>query len=255
MKTFATLFAIGFVSLVSAGIVKADEAGNQDKSGTDPTKFLPTITLRNDFIATTNNDYVNTFNLIYIHPFQDRLNLRTKLPIVATDIAGDGDFGIGDLSLRLNWLAHVDQQKGILLGFDSKIPTATDDVLGGEKWVISPLITYAWFINKNTIFAPSYQHDFSFAGDDDRADVNQSVFDLYFVFTSDDKKQFIQVDPQIILDWENDKEQFIFKTTFGQRVGSLWGGAVNFTVAPSVGIGNDRPYDWGVEVGLTVVGF
>jgi hypothetical protein len=35
----------------------------------------------------------------------------------------------------------------------------------------------------------------------------------------------------------------------------LFGGTLNGYIQPGVGIGQGRPYDWNIEVGVTVVGF
>jgi hypothetical protein len=121
---------------------------------------------------------------------------------------------------------------------------------------VSPLVTYAIFLNKNMIFAPTYQHNFSVAGEDNRKDVNETVLDFYFVYTADDKQSWITVDPALGIDWEGDEDTpFSVEVQFGRRLGTLWGGAFNGYIQPGVGIGNDRPYDWNIEIGINVTGF
>lgn len=208
-------------------------------------------------IRTTNEAWSNVTAASYVQPFADaRMNLRLKVPAVWTDAAGDGEFGLGDVSLRYNWLASITQSYGLLVGAELVGDTATEDVLGRGKWTIGPLATYAMFINKNVIFAPTYQHNISFAGDSDRADVNESVIDLYMVFTADDKQSWFIVDPTLVVDWENEENTpFTVELEYGRNVGKLFGGALNAYVRPGVGIGQDRPYEWNVEFGFAVVGF
>jgi hypothetical protein len=232
---------------------------SEDKSGTDPTKFLRSARVTNEYAATTNDDYVNTLAFSYVQPFASQtMNLRLKVPVLATDIdGGDGaQWGIGDVSLRYNWLADITKSYGLLVGAELVADSASEDVMGRGKWIVSPLVTYAMFLNKNMIFAPTYQHNFSFAGDEDRKDVNETVLDFYFVYTADDKMSWITIDPALVIDWEGDEDTpFSVEVQFGRRLGTLWGGAFNGYIQPGVGIGNDRVYDWNIEIGVNVTGF
>jgi hypothetical protein len=233
------------------------EAKSEDKSGTDPTKFLRTLGLRNEYQRLPNDKTFNVTTFTYIEPFADgRMNLRLKAPFAYTDATGDDEFGLSDLSLRYNWLAYVDATQGLLLGADLTADTASDDVLGRGKWTIGPSVTYAMFLSPTMIFAPAYQHNISFAGDEDRKEVNESVIDFYMVFTAQDKTSWLIVDPTLIVDWETEQNTpLTLEVEYGRNVGSLLGGAFNLYVRPGVGIGQDRPYDWNIEVGCTVVGF
>lgn len=232
-------------------------AATEDKSGTDPTKFLRTLGLRNEYQRLTNDKSFNLTTLTYIQPFADgRMNVRLKAPLAYTDATGDDEFGLSDISLRYNWLAHVDASQGILLSADLTADTASEDVLGRGKWYIAPGLTYAMFLSPTMIFAPAYQHNISFAGDDNRNDINESVIDFYFVFTAADKKSWFTIDPTLVIDWENDENTpLTLELEYGRNIGTLWGGALNAYIRPGIGIGQDRPYDWNVEVGFTVVGF
>ncbi len=232
-------------------------AATEDKSGTDPTKFLRTLGLRNEYQRLTNDKSFNLTTLTYIEPFADgRMNVRLKAPLAYTDATGDDEFGLSDISLRYNWLAHVDASQGILLSADLTADTASEDALGRGKWYIAPGLTYAMFLSPTMIFAPAYQHNISFAGDDNRNDINESVIDFYFVFTAADKKSWFTIDPTLVIDWENDENTpLTLELEYGRNIGTLWGGALNAYIRPGIGIGQDRPYDWNVELGVTVVGF
>lgn len=241
----------------AAAVGEGGTAAGADKSGTDPTKFLRTLSVRNEYQRLTNDTSFNITSLTYIEPFAGgRANVRVKAPVVYTDATGDDEFGFGDLSVRANWLPIVDAERGILFGAEVIGDTASEDVLGRGKWILGPSVTYAMFVSPRMIFAPAYQHNVSFAGDNDRGDVNESVIDLYMVFTAADKRSWFIVDPTLVVDWENDENTPVtLEVEYGRNVGALWGGALNAYVRPGVGIGQDRPYDWNVEVGFTVVGF
>lgn len=123
-----------------------DSSASIDKSGTDPTKFLRTLSLRNEYQRLPNETSFNITSLTSIEPFADgRMNLRLKAPFVYTDAAGDDEFGLGGLSLRYNWLPIVDREKGVLLSAELIGDTAIEDVLGRGKWIIGPSVTCAMF--------------------------------------------------------------------------------------------------------------
>lgn len=256
-SVFFTLAHTGGEPASSAPTAAAQPATDTDKSGTDPTKFLRTLGLRNEYQRLTNDKSFNLTTVTYIEPFADgRMNLRLKAPLAYTDATGEGEFGVSDVALRYNWLAHVDTSKGILVGADLTADTASEDVLGRGKWIVSPLVTYAMFLSPTVILAPTYQHNISVAGDSGRKDVNESVIDLYMVFTATDKKSWLVVDPALVIDWEAERNTpFTLEVEYGHTIGTLFGGALNAYVRPGLGIGQDRPYDWNIEVGLTVVGF
>lgn len=235
----------------------ASEQADTDKSGTDPTKFLRTLKLVNEFQGLTTDNYFNITSLQYIQPFADaKMNLRVKVPLAWTDAQGDGETGLGDIQLRYNWLSYADTKQAVLLGAELTADSASEDVLGRGKWIISPLVTYAMFLNKNVIFAPTYQHNLSFAGDGDRGDVNESVLDFYLVMTADNKKSWVTIDPTLGIDWENDERMpFSVEVELGRNIGTLLGGALNAYLRPGIGIGQDRAYDWNIEIGFTIVGF
>jgi hypothetical protein len=47
-----------------------------------------------------------------------------------------------------------------------------------------------------------------------------------------------------------------FEVSFGRNLAMLENGAaINGYVRPGVGIGEDRPYDFNIEAGISVVGF
>jgi hypothetical protein len=54
-------------------------------------------------------------------------------------------------------------------------------------------------------------------------------------------------------DFKFEKYLKSFETTFGRKLATLSGGAgLNGYIRPGVGIGADRPYNWNIEVGISV---
>jgi len=100
-----------------------------------------------------------------------------------------------------------------------------------------------------TLFAPAYQYVFDVAGADDRADVRRSQIDVFYLWLAKNKKWWALADPQIVVDYENDKEFGLIEFEYGRI---MFGGLSSY-LRPSIGIGSDKPDDWSMEFGFKVI--
>lgn len=90
------------------------------------------------------------------------------------------------------------------------LPTATEDVLGQEKWQAGPAALAVSLGDKhggwgwdNFNIGVLAQHWWDFAGEDDRPDTNQSDIQ-YFINWRKDPTTLIGMTPNIQIDWEED---------------------------------------------------
>lgn len=236
---------------------RAHPSDKSDKSGTNPLNLQDSFILFNEYQSLPSGNFRNIESARYVKAFHDgTMNFRTTVPFVATDAGAPGDeTGLGDLNFRYNWIPKITHQYGLLVGAELNADTATDERLGRGKWTFVPTITTAFFLPNGMIFAPSYQHNFSFAGQDDRPDIHEGYIDLYVVATSHDRHKWLLFDPTIVLDYENDASYATIELELGHILGPAFGGAGSFYIRPGIGIGNDRPYDWNLEVGFKLIGF
>jgi len=90
------------------------------------------------------------------------------------------------------------------LGFDLGFPTATEDILGTGKWLAGPSGLGVYLGPKWKIGALVQQY-WDYAGDSDRDSV--SMMNLqYFIFYSLDEVTSIGAAPNIIANWEQDRD-------------------------------------------------
>jgi hypothetical protein len=113
---------------------------------------------------------------------------RTIVPIVwQHDIAGpSGDqFGLGDTTQSLFFSPKKPTSSGIIWGVGPAflLPTATDDLLGGGKWGAGPTAVVLKQSGPWTYGALA-NHIWSFAGDDDRQDVNSTFLQPFISYTT-----------------------------------------------------------------------
>lgn len=228
-----------------------------DTSGTNPAVLSRTLSLSNEYRFLPDDGYFNQTLFRYTEPFLDgKAAVRLTLPLDATDLAGDDDFGIGDVSAKFSWIPHVDMHQAFVLSAEIFAPTASEDVLGTGKWVAAPGITWAYFASPEVIIAPAYIHNFSFAGEDEHADVNRGDFDLYLVYRPHGKRWWITSDTTVSHDFENTATPVSWELALGRNLARFESGAaLNGYIRPGVGIGHDRPYDVNIELGLSLVNF
>ncbi len=268
---YTTYLCLLLVVLATPGLAQQDET---DNTGTNPinftydarfyteTSWLPgnkSSLITNTFefrlplgrtMSNLTNQKLDIFNdLGSRHAV--RLKFRYKsLNLDTGDGANTNISGPGDLDFRYLYIPYVNNKVGIAGGLEAFFPTASHDALGDGKVVLRPQIFAGFFglFGKNSIFAPGILYLFDVAGDDNRASVNQWQMDIYFVWLLAQKRHWLIINPQPVLDVENNKEFMIVDVEFGFMIPSLPGAAVH--VRPGFGVGADRPLDWTFEFGF-----
>lgn len=246
--------AATFVSFALSHALAQEE---KDTSGTNPAVLTRTLSISNEYRWLPSGDYYDQMLLRYTEPFFDgKAAIRLTLPLDATDMTGDGEFGVGDIAAKFSWIPHVSRNQAFILSTEIYAPTASEDVLGTGKWVAAPGLTWAYFASPEIIIASAYIHNFSFAGEGSRADVNRGDFDLYLVYRPHGERWWITSDTTVSHDFETDATPVSWELNFGRNLTKFENGAaLNGYIRPGVGIGSDRSYDFNVEVGLTLVNF
>ena len=147
----------------------------------------------------------NTLNIQPVIPvsLNENLNLitRTIIPIMSQPVGeNDSKSGLGDISLSL-FLTPAKPGKliyggGVALG----LPTGTDPYLGSEKWTAGPAIVLL-VQPKGWTVGTIIQNTWSYAGADDRGDVN-FFYSQIFAVKNLKKQWYINTAPIITANWE-----------------------------------------------------
>ena len=262
---FAVLLIIG---LAATGVQAQDDA-KADKTGTNPVNFTHDLRVYNEylFLNTAGDGDQNITTLEYRTPFADgkwQFRARLRTASIEADLNDDGvddvdESGIGDFDFRFLTVPIMNMKKkfALAVGFETFLPTATEDSLGQGALSFGPQVFAVFFEpfgTKGTLFAPAYQHKFSIDEDDGRNNVHQGLIDIFLLWTSSDKKYWALFDPQIILDYEEDKEFMIVDIEAGTMLDRFLGTKGHSAyVRPSFGVGGDRPTDGSIEVGYKVI--
>jgi hypothetical protein len=171
----------------------------KDSTGTNPINFTHDLRLYHEyqFLNTPGDGDQQVTTLEFRTPFNDgkwQLRIRARGQLLNLDTNDDGidevnEGGAGDFDFRLLTVPIMDMKSkfALALGFETFLPTATEDELGMGALSFGPqafAVFFAPFGIKGTLFAPAYQHKFSIAVDDGRKEIHQGLIDLFVVWIS-----------------------------------------------------------------------
>lgn len=247
--------------------------GAQDKSGTNPLVLRYTVQIFNEYYNLPGEGLYNNITKVrFVVPFaKKRASIKVDLPFNATNtsigflsggtegpfgrppigvVAGNTKFGFGDLNLKLTYVPYFNRKlkMGLVTSVEFNFDTASRPVLGSGKNTIAPTLVLVTFPMKNTIFAPTYKQTNSYSGNANRGNINQGAFDFYFVRMFAKGRRFINIDPQLILNYESGKVSSAVETTFGFVVSQKQG--ITYYATPGFPIGGNRPYDFTFKTGV-----
>lgn len=148
---------------------------------------------------------------------------RTILPVSwQDDIAGPSgsQFGLGDTVQSFFLSPAKPTESGIIWGAGPVflIPTATDDLLGSEKWGAGPTIV-ALKQDGPWTYGVLANHIWSFAGNDERNDISNTFLQPFLSYTTPDAWTFA-LNTESTYDWKAEE----------------WSVPINFTVSKLVKI-------------------
>jgi hypothetical protein len=138
---------------------------------------------------------------------------RTILPIVSqTNILADSgsQFGIGDILQSLFFSPAAPSKRGWIWGAGPVLllPTATDDLLGEDKWGAGPTLvalkqTLQRNVNVKTV-GFLINHVWDFAGNEDRPDINATFIEPFYAITTPKAATYLILS-ESTYDWESNE--------------------------------------------------
>jgi hypothetical protein len=180
---------------------------------------------------------------------------RTIVPLAWNDdIGGSDDSGLGDIVQSFFISPKEPTASGLIWGVGPVflLPTATDSALGGEKWGAG-LTGVALKQSGPWTFGALANHIWSFAGEDDRADINATFLQPFLSYTTPQATTFT-INTESTYDWETEQWSVPINvlvsqlTSFGTQPVSLFAGMRYWAESPDNG-----PEDWGLRVGATLL--
>lgn len=158
---------------------------------------------------------------------------RTILPVVSQDdiFSGVGSqSGLGDVVQSVFFSPKQPTESGWIWGAGPVLllPTATDDLLGADKWGIGPT---AVVLKQNGpwTYGALANHIWSVAGDDDRQDINTTFLQPFLSYTTKEAVTFA-LNTESTYDWKSEQWAVPINftatkvTKFGNQLFSVGGG-------------------------------
>lgn len=212
MRRFSiTALLITLLLLVQSSY--ADEDEDLAKKTQNPVSDLISVPFQNniDFNIGPNDRTRNILNIQPVVPINLTKNwnliTRTIAPVIyQPDITSNsgGEFGLGDINMTL-FLSPSKPGKLIWgIGPIISLPTATDKTLGTDKWSAGPSVVVLTTPG-DWVIGTLVNNLWSFAGDDDRADVNQFLLQ-YFINYNFDGGWYLTSAPINTANWEQDND-------------------------------------------------
>ena len=234
-----------------------------DQSGTNPINFTFDARIYNEhlWLNVPGDAYQNVTTFEFRAPIADgKWQMRAKLRAVDLDIdrAGISEFGFGDMDLRFLTVPILIPEKkfAIAVGAEFFIPTGSDDLLSSNAFTIGPQIFFGFFgvFNWIDLIAPGYQHRFSVYEESGVGDVHTGIIDLFILKTFNDKQQWVMLNPQTILDYEEQTQYIQFDAEFGTMLDNfIEPNGHSVYLRPTLGILGDRPNKYGIEFGYKII--
>ena len=182
---------------------------------------------------------------------------RTIVPVISqSDIfPGAGNqFGLGDTVQSLFFSPKALTASGWTWGVGPVllVPTATDELLGSEKWGAGPTAVALRQTESGWTYGALVNHIWSFAGEDERADINATYLQP-FLAKALGKGRSVSVGLESTYDWEG--QQWTVPLNIGyskvSRIGkqlvSYQGGVRYYLEAPDSGA------EWGLRFTFTLL--
>jgi hypothetical protein len=241
-------------------------ASGDGGNGTNPADTARRFVLRNEYLELGGGVVVNTSIARFSFPaFEKRGAVSFELPFNYIDtrlpnlgqVGGLGDFKLG---LSYNLFTSESKQLTILGGADFWVPSADNVLLGRRadtntftfqdigtgKFRAGPFAGMVYAFDPTLIVAPIYQHEFSFAGDGTRADINRGIVRL-FAMKAFESGFYLLPEAQLLIDYRNggDIDAFLAPEVGFSRKGTTIFAKPGFGINPDA---NNRYY--GINFGI-----
>jgi hypothetical protein len=243
----APFAAVSFVAAVAGPALAEDDSAALAQQLANPIASLISVPFQGNYngrIGPANDGEQYFVNLQPVIPFSLspdwNLISRTILPIISQgDIfpGAGSQFGLGNTTQSF-FFSPNKVVNGFIWGAGPVVylPTATDDLLGPDKWGAGPTAVGLWQGDGWTIGMLA-NHIWSFAGDNNVADVNATFLQPFISYTTKDAWTFT-LDTESTYNWETDQWSLPFNGVvaklvhFGKRPVSLFAGVRYWALSP-----------------------
>jgi len=174
------------------------------------------------------------------------LKLKYELHYWDTDVTGSSESGLETFHLKPIYFPKAGEWGSwaykLAIGVEWIVGFENEDIgIGSGSDQIAPLVGVA-LVKGETVLVPLVQHFESYDG----PDLSTTAFRLIMIESLPDDL-WLKLDAKVSVEWENDNA---VPTTAELQLGKMYSPSFGVYLDGLAGIGSDRPYDWGVGVGV-----
>lgn len=264
MNTLRSISIVTAGLALAPGVVVAQGDDDLAKKLANPIAALISVPIQMNYdsdYGTDDDGSVLRINVQPVAPFEmnEDWNIisRTILPIVDQNdvpFSGVSEFGLGDTVQSVFFSPKAATSSGWIWGAGPVLllPTATDEVLGTEKWGIGPTAVAlkqsgAW------TYGGLANHIESFAGDSDRADISATFLQPFVSYITPTQTTYA-VNLESTYNWDTKDWSIPLNVTAAQllRIGDqmvqIGGGLRYWLQSPDSG-----PEGWGIRLNFVLL--
>jgi len=242
---YQMVFASVFVLLISISLAAATEEG-EGENASNPLAKVRNTDMRWQYLD-LDGGHVNDLFIDGAFMASDSLKIKYELHYWETDITGNSEYDWESLTLKGIYFptegAWGDLKYRVAIGMDWILDLGDQDQgIGSGADQIGPFVGLALALPEGTTLIPLVQQFLDYSGED----VNTTAFRL-IAMRSLPQQMWIKLDAKLPIDWEHDDA---VPATAELQLGKHINQYIALYVDGLVGIGCDRPYDWGVGTGI-----
>ena len=253
---FLILFSIlSFSIMTNAQEVHKKKSISELKDEKNPLNFARvnfyknTVVFFNEYLDTDSGS-INTTDLRYTHPFKNRSwNFRADLPLISGNTSSINKTAIGDISFSIAHIPYLTNNRGISFRARITSNSSNNPDFGSGKWVFTPTVFYGQYLNKkgSILWTAYLENKFSFAGNSDRANINAYTFDNAITYSF--LNSWIATDFSVGYNVKSETNPYALALEYGTKFTP----DTMLYFHPSIGIGSERQYNYGVEFGVVIL--
>ena len=253
-----------------ARAARVKKAVEQDATGNDPRVFANKWTPFYRYTELENGLKQQTLTAFGTMRFNDRVGMFYEAPLAMkndfSDIAGvpsgTDAVGMGDIDLKFLWRPEFGdwtygeggkKSGSVMFGTDFLLPTATDDLLGGDALLFAPIVGFVWDMPLHGFIAMLHLYYFDVYKKADAPDTSRYVGRWFYMQPLSRPGPwygglYVMPELQPVYDFETDD----FSSWIGLEFGKMFApGRIGY-IKPGWGIGNSEEIDrdFSFEVGF-----
>jgi hypothetical protein len=246
-----TLFYLSSIQLVAANDM-SDEGDVAEENASNPLSKTRNTDLRVQYYELDDKNDSERINYEFNGAVMatSQLKIKYEAHYWDTDITGRSEQGMEKVTLKGIYFGK-DRRSGSLeyrpaIGLELVKDFDNDDKgIGGGSDLISPFIGLSLQFESGLVLVPLVQHFVEYSGDE----VNTTAFRLIGI-KAFDGGYWLKLDAKVPVDWENDNE---IPANAELQFGKMFNPAFGAYVDGFAGVGDDKPYVWGVGAGVRFV--